>query len=225
MRVSGNLNKIAFTLAEILIVLGIIGIVAQITIPTLIANVQETSWKTAAKVAYSKTSQAIEQMKQDEGGSLSYYTTTTLSFKPVFMKYFKIIKDCNNSTCLPPYTTLNGNLADGAFIDDGEFITADGMFYGINNCYRAGVNYDETTLNTSDGCGPNISITVDVNGLNKKPNSYGKDIFMFELVNDNLLPMGSPNTEFSASRYCNKSINSVFQGFGCMINVMQGIPY
>ncbi|MDD3437251.1 MAG: prepilin-type N-terminal cleavage/methylation domain-containing protein [Candidatus Gastranaerophilales bacterium] len=83
-----------FTLCEVLITLGIIGIIAEITIPNLIANIQEQSWKTAARVAYSKASQAVEQMKMEEGGSLAYYYVTPSSFKPEFMKYFKVIQDC-----------------------------------------------------------------------------------------------------------------------------------
>ena len=41
------IKKNAFTLAEVLITLGIIGIVAAITIPTLINNVQDAQYKTA----------------------------------------------------------------------------------------------------------------------------------------------------------------------------------
>jgi len=40
----------AFTLAEVLITLAIIGVVAAMTIPTLVANYQEKSWNTAASV-------------------------------------------------------------------------------------------------------------------------------------------------------------------------------
>lgn len=215
-------NKLGFTLAEMLIVLGVIGIVAQMTIPSIMSNVQESSWKAAAKEAYSKANQAVELMKLDNNGDLSYYQTNNGTFKPAFMKYFKVIKDCGALNCSIAYKTLSGVAANTWYFDDGQFITADGMFYGINNCYSAAVNYDETT---PTGCGPYVELTIDVNGIGKGPNTFGKDVYMFDLINDQLMPMGGSNTEFPASTYCNKNVNSIYQGFGCMYNVIQGIPY
>ncbi len=58
----------AFTLAEVIIVVGIIGIIAELTIPTLMENVQEQQFKSAAKEAYSKAYQAFNQIKSDERG-------------------------------------------------------------------------------------------------------------------------------------------------------------
>ena len=46
---SGRLVRLAFTLAEVLITLGIIGIVAEMTIPTLMNNVQDQAFKAAWK--------------------------------------------------------------------------------------------------------------------------------------------------------------------------------
>ena len=51
-------RKFGFTLAEVLITLAIIGIVAAMTIPTLIANYQERSWNTAATVFDRKLTEA-----------------------------------------------------------------------------------------------------------------------------------------------------------------------
>ena len=45
------LNKPAFTLAEVLITLGIIGVVAAMTIPTLISNTNGAQFKTGFKKA------------------------------------------------------------------------------------------------------------------------------------------------------------------------------
>jgi len=45
-------NKKGFTLAEVLITLGIIGVVASLTIPTLMANYQKVQYVTGLKRAY-----------------------------------------------------------------------------------------------------------------------------------------------------------------------------
>ena len=54
---SGNIRRVAFTLAEVLITLAIIGVVAAMTIPTLIANYQERAWNTASLVFQRKRSE------------------------------------------------------------------------------------------------------------------------------------------------------------------------
>src|SRR5574344_1279612 len=59
-------KSLAFTLAEVLIVLGIIGIVAALTIPTLMANVQKQQYVTALKKFYSTQSEGFARMLAEE---------------------------------------------------------------------------------------------------------------------------------------------------------------
>lgn len=49
-----NMKKQAFTLAEVLMTLGIIGVVAAMTLPTLIIDFQKRSTATMVKTLYSK---------------------------------------------------------------------------------------------------------------------------------------------------------------------------
>lgn len=208
--------KKAFTLAETLITLSIIGIVAAIVIPALVANYQEYQFKQAAKEAYSKASQAVQQIKMDNGGTLANYYSTFRTFKPVFMKYFKYIKDCNWYDCVNttsnPYHALNSYEGFTHQMDEGQFVTADGMFWGIDNF--------------ADGT---ISITVDVNGYEKKPDIFGKDTFTFAVINGNVVPMGMKGTTYGTPAYCDKNNTTVSfpaqQGMACMYYVMQGIDY
>ncbi|HNW25239.1 MAG TPA: type II secretion system protein [Candidatus Gastranaerophilaceae bacterium] len=59
--------KIAFTLAEVLIVLGIIGMIADLTLPSLIANFQKEQYVIALKKAYTTFNQALAMMSNDMG--------------------------------------------------------------------------------------------------------------------------------------------------------------
>src|SRR5574344_1670122 len=59
-------KSLAFTLAEVLIVLGIIGIVAALTIPTLMANVQKQQYVTALKKFYSTQTEGYARMLAEE---------------------------------------------------------------------------------------------------------------------------------------------------------------
>ena len=59
--------KKAFTLAEVLITLGIIGVVAALTLPAVIQNYQKRSLEVATKKFYSVITQAVKQYMTDEG--------------------------------------------------------------------------------------------------------------------------------------------------------------
>ena len=61
------LAKAAFTMAEILLSLTIIGVVAAITLPSLTGNINERTWNTQRKALYSRLSQAIALMPQVSG--------------------------------------------------------------------------------------------------------------------------------------------------------------
>lgn len=208
----------AFTLAEVLITLGIIGAVAGLTIPTLMNQIQDKQFKEAAKTAFSKASQAVQQMKLDEGGSLTaYYGTSDNKFKNAFVSYFKVAKDCGNWAGCVPYSTsstvysnLKGEPANTWMFNEGQFVTTDGMFWGVNTFLP---DY--------------IPIMVDINGYGKGPNIYGRDTFFFVLINDKLLPMGALSTAYyrTDSYYCSRTISDGTGGCGCMEYVMEGKDY
>lgn len=88
------MKKRAFTLAETLITLSIIGVVAVLTITTFVKNYQEKAWKTSAEVFDKKLTDAIDLMNTND--ELAGYSTTE-DFVNAFSKYTKIIKTCDES--------------------------------------------------------------------------------------------------------------------------------
>ena len=86
-------KKAAFTLAEVLITLAIIGVVAAMTIPTLIANYQERAWNTSAEVFVRKLEEALKTMNTQQ--SLAGYSNTA-DFVAALGKHFKITRVCQN---------------------------------------------------------------------------------------------------------------------------------
>src|SRR5574344_558486 len=66
-RDSGRGVNTAFTLAEVLIVLAIIGIVAALTIPTLMTKIQKHEYVVALKKAYSTQTDGWSRLLADEG--------------------------------------------------------------------------------------------------------------------------------------------------------------
>lgn len=81
----------AFTLAEVLIVLGIIGIVATMTIPTLVTNYKQRSWETATSVFNRKFGEALKIMNAN--ATLAGHDSTQ-AFVDELSKHMKIVKTC-----------------------------------------------------------------------------------------------------------------------------------
>ena len=161
-----NLN-LAFTIAEVLIVLGIIGIVAEMTIPDLINDVNEQHYKVAYKKAYSDISQAMLQAQKDGNlvaysGNPSSLTGINSNFN-VIKQYFKVSKDCPTealtSDCWTSGEPQRQETAGLAFVD------ASGMAWKVMR---------------TDGKAYASNILVDING-NSAPNKYGYDRFAFSL--------------------------------------------
>ncbi len=74
-----KINKLAFTLSEVLITLGIIGVVAAMTIPALMNQANDVELKNKFKKEYSVFSQAILQIQTDNGGDLTNALTNMSS--------------------------------------------------------------------------------------------------------------------------------------------------
>ena len=87
-------EKLAFTLAEVLITLGIIGIVSAMTIPTLVANYQQKSMDTQANTFNRKLGEALKIMNTQS--ELAGHGTTQ-AFVSELSKHIKILKVCEKT--------------------------------------------------------------------------------------------------------------------------------
>ncbi len=115
-------KKLAFTMAEILLSLTIIGVVAAITLPSLMANINERTWNTQRKALYARLSQAIAMMPQvggygtlteDESGSVTVDTAAETFLTEGLSKVLKINNICDSehlADCGVPtsYTNMAG---------------------------------------------------------------------------------------------------------------------
>ncbi len=92
---------LGFTLAEVLITLGIIGVVASLTIPGLVKDYQNKVYSTANMVFENRFGEALRQMNIND--DLTGHTTTD-SFVKALQKYMKIIKVCDIDDLTPCFT-------------------------------------------------------------------------------------------------------------------------
>ena len=78
-----SLKRPAFTLAEVLITLGIIGVVAAMTMPSLIQNYQRHVWLTQLKKSYSVLTNGFKAMLAEDNVDFLYDTSLFNSIKPI----------------------------------------------------------------------------------------------------------------------------------------------
>ncbi len=171
-------KKVAFTLAEVLITLGIIGVVAALTMPNLIANYQKKVWVTQLKKDVNIAQNSIKKYLADEGvenienSTLVEYLGDTTHNGSMTVKYkFEKLGLNKIKTGKPDFVTLvegYGELHDITYLSDGSCLLLPGTLPGRNVQWSSG-----TTVHQFD-------FLVDVN-CQKGPNQPGKDQFRFKL--------------------------------------------
>ena len=181
--------KKAFTLAEVLITLGIIGVVAALTMPSLMANYKKSVAKNQFKKTYSTLTNAFNQTVQDLGESVdcsdeSYTSEACKELWNEFVKNLNVVKYCETDAyaqgCVPNYSPENFPWTQGcggfsapqikeqqpaAVLADGSIIFP----YGWQKTLYPGIGFD-------------------INGF-KKPNVGGQDVFSLGISNKSGLPV------------------------------------
>ena len=192
-------RKIAFTLAEVLITLGIIGVVAALTLPSVIQNYKKQVTVNQLKKAYSTLGQVAQKAFADNGpagfeaGAELKGDDVKAFFDTYWLPYFRgvevypINKKPNLNNNKDFYKLVNGDY-DSTHVyttyDAGRifFSTADGMTYFVYMINWVNNKYDENgNIISQDGVYlSNQLVYVDVNGT-KPPNTFGKDVFAFNI--------------------------------------------
>ena len=179
-----HVKKAAFTLAEVLITLGIIGIVAAMTIPTLVSKIQEAHFHAKWKECYAILNNAFKMVVAENPrmvvapGSDTPYGDAgpTKEFIDAFLSYLHVVDTCgyrsfDNKTCEEnsplyywDYKSLSGVTLSpydfnfkSALLKNGASIHFGGLWSGI-------------------------TIVVDVNNYKSGPNILGKDVYAINLT-------------------------------------------
>ncbi len=204
--------KKAFTIAEVLIVVGIIGLIAEMTIPPLVKSYEKQLLLTQLKSAYSVLSSGVKQIAAQNGcndlrctGVFECSTPTNAQacreeIGDKFSSYFNVAKNCHqnlNNECFSDQISENYN-GTGARYDyyakglvRYKFVLANGTAVYINN--SSGCTAGTSRNITGDMKIYCLPLLIDVNGPQKGPNNIGRDIFWFYVTDGRgpaLYPMG-----------------------------------
>ncbi len=188
------MKKFGFTLAEVLITLGIIGVVAALTAPALVQNAGTAKIGPTLSKVVSTLENANEQILHDEDATdLSKIAKTTEEYCELLSKYISgssyETEDFDNSMFQPAPSYYNGGSA--SFISELKpFYFSDNIFLLICSDLNASLNFRYSAKGSFKGLYANLA--VDINGPKTKPNRFGKDIFYFVIdKSGQVIPMGS----------------------------------
>lgn len=184
------MKKLGFTLAEVLITLVIIGVIAAMTVPTLMNNTNAQEFRSALKKAISATNQALTLHYALEGSSAQDYTTASALVDDVFKTRMSVVEGS---------TAFTSNDCTGSV-----FTTSDGLIYCVSTANYSSDNSDSDTSKCDayniNPCGTAPNMWIDVNGA-KKPNTATtsskrpKDIYQATIYSQKIVPYGAPTQE------------------------------
>ena len=170
----------AFSLAEVLITLGIIGVVAALTLNVLTTKIQNKQYSVAYRKAYSTLNQALKSMLEDgkfidisnpgavyqaDGPIGENFKILATYFSGATYCFDKNADKCWNCNGESGHSMVNNNNGRGCKKDRPAFIDASGMSYYIYS-------------------GSEWPLLVDVNGMSG-PNKFGRDRYVLYFTNSN----------------------------------------
>ncbi len=173
------MKKSGFTLAEVLITLAIIGVVAALTIPTVVRNYQKQQTVTQLKKTYAALANTTNLAIAEEGPISEWDAQKynaggmgqgSIDFANKYIiPYLKVSKNCENNTsgdCKFNYNHLNKQYSSYLGSEYARFYLNNGTLVAL------------VTDTGSENLYKLAYIFIDINGQ-KKPNTFGKDIFRF----------------------------------------------
>lgn len=222
--------KNAFTLAETLIALVIIGVIAAITVPTLWADYQEKERIAKVKKMHSALSNAMNLcqangstpdmlgVRDDNMDDLRIWFDNYIRNKLLHMK-----EACYNTKgCWSSKGVKLMNKGNHAYNNSGigwghaviSLILSDGSFVCIDPLANGNINYYyKVKVNNPSGAG--LVLTYDING-EKGPNIMGKDVFVSVFTDKGYVPAYKDATKEQIEQDCSNS----GQGFSCLIKYL-----
>lgn len=215
--------KKAYTLAEVLITLVIIGVIAAITVPVAVGNSQKERILSQSKKAYSTLSQAVLTSRFDNGPIDEWYEIAQKQAPSYYELFFKPYlsssvpcsdyKDCGY-TSVTPWKSPNGPVYNWYLSDEKKsrvfFYLADGTFIAVQTGSYPCVQYDDkgNCIKSELAYAKEPTIIFDINGV-QKPNMIGRDVFFLQFSEEKgTIPYCDSYTSAQVNSSCKKGGNA-----------------
>lgn len=211
----------AFTLAEVIIVIGIIGIIAEISIPTLIADFQREISANRLKEDYSIITQAFKLAEIDNGPSKDWadWNDSYIILKDYLapnLKYSKIYNKADAPTAFKTMCFDSVEQNPVKYINNAQYGWSDKTYISspFSQNVTSSIKLENGTCIGLNGNAESITypyeIFIDINGSAKGPNRAGFDLFFFTFVDGKIMPHGynwlySSITSNSINNSCSNS--------------------
>ncbi len=216
-----NSKENAFTLAEMLITITIVGVIASLTISVVIKKYQEMQTVIKLNKAYKALSYAtrMSTIKNGPIEALDVKDHDLASIEKVFLAYqpfLPIVRSCKNTQGC--WTKENTKWLTGGEIGNTIGVLCNQVYsFVLNNDMRFIIDaWDVGSGKTNFGLTSKMNyiliFIVDING-DKKPNTFGRDVFIFTLTEKALLPAGY----FNDSVHC----KTTSTGLDCAAKVLK----
>ncbi|MBP3821334.1 type II secretion system protein [bacterium] len=215
------MKKLAFTLAEVLITLGIIGVVAGMTIPTLSYNYKEKQNSVKLQHTYStlKNAMATAIAENVNSGVKTVNNMTQMKkwYNTFITPYLNVLQTCYGAetgcwaedTFYARGTKITKNPTGACGGNTISFVLSDGSFVCIDD-YQGDLL--DSTFGVENAVNElSIIFRIDING-NNKPNQYGKDIFIAIFNGNKIVPAGNNRSISEVNSNCSKNGD----GYWCM---------
>lgn len=212
-------RKAAFTLAEVLITLGIIGVVAALTLPSLVANYKKSQYVNGLKAGYSILNNGFRQMMAEEGvddiedtelfavvkavGSDTDTVASEQAAAKVISKYFQKARlisradlitksSCKDLVGKGPRMWNLGDKTQCSGNYNMQYALPNGMTMSIflnDTCSKSSLSEAEIAAAGGKMTKNCGMIDLDLNG-ERNPNQWGRDGYRFQLIqNGSVIPM------------------------------------
>ena len=201
---SDNIRRVAFTLAEVLITLGIIGIVAAMTIPTLVSKIQEAHFHAKWKECYAILNNAFKMTVAENPGMVASVELDAPEFFNTFLSHLQVVDTCG-------FNSNFDNLCDNYFNYKDSQIkykwagvsagSSESKYKTLSNGLLGNFDFQRKAALLKNGASiyfggshSGFTILVDVNNFNGGPNVIGKDVYGINLYSgeDYRMPMSMP---------------------------------
>ena len=225
-------KKVAFTLAEVLITLGIIGVVAALTLPSVIQNYKKQEVLSRLKKSYAVIEQTVKMAEKDYGTITTWpeWSDSEAVLHKYFVPYLSGVKEFGKTKSVEIALCYDQNSSmtfDNVFKYYSQYVWWTGIH--ISNPFSAG---ETSSIALSDGTCIGLNpetdslgikpkmIFVDVNGSRRGPNVAGKDLFFFYINSDDFVkPWGDGYQEVLLKNLCNSQSSS--QGYTCAARIIR----